>query len=591
MVRYASPMSEAAPAATSAARRPPNVLWISTHDINPDLGAYAGIWPGAEYADTPALDALAAEGAVYELAFASAPVCAPSRSAILTGCHPTAIGTIHMRTKAAPPPEVHLFTEYFRAAGYYTTNNVFTDFQVQTPPTAFDECSTTAHWRNRPDPETPFFAMFHSSITHESRLYLDDEAFAAETSDIPPERRHDPAAAPLPPYYPDSETFRTTWARYADLVSQMDHWAGRLLRELDDDGLAEDTIVVFWSDHGVGMPRAKRWLQEAGLRVPLIIRWPRALAPASRPELVHLMDLPATMLTACGIPVPDHMHSRPFLSAAGQPLAPNACTFGARSRIDEQEDDSLTVRDARFRYIRHAHPDRSPMQHSTYPDRFATWRELRELAFADAVAIAHGSAERALGDAQRSILAPGRPLEQLFDLWADPHELHDLADDPSFTVELERLRAELDGWMAIHAPEWPISETDLIERWRPGGRMQRTAEPAVLVRDGLVTASCATAGASIGWTIQAPGASRVRTEVELATGAPEDDGRHWSLYSVPFDPAPIHPTRFHPSQSVTLRFRAWRLGFEPSDEVILQIHPPAAAPAGMPTIDRSEGAP
>lgn len=565
-------MAEVAERVASTARRPPNVLWISTHDINPDVGPYAGIWPGAEYAHTPSLDALAAAGAVYELAFASAPVCAPSRSAILTGCHPTAIGTIHMRTKAAPPPEVRLFTEYFRAAGYYTTNNVFTDFQVQTPPTAFDECSTSAHWRDRPDPDMPFFAMFHSSITHEAKLYLDDEAFAEATTAVPVGHRHDPTAAPLPPYYPDTETFRSTWARYADLITQMDAWAGALLQELEEDGLADDTIVVFWSDHGVGMPRAKRWLREAGLRVPLIVRWPSAVEPSSRPELVHLLDLAPTMLTTCGIPVPPHMHGRPFLDATGAPLEPNECTFGARSRIDEQEDDSLTVRDARFRYIRHAHPDRSPMQHSEYPDRFSTWRQLRELAFADAVSVAGGSTERRLDDAQRSTFAPGRPAEQLFDLSADPHELHDLSSDPAYAADLDRLRGALDAWASRYAPEWPIDEAALIESWRPAGRIQRTAEPEITVVDGVLSAVCRTPGASIGWTVQEPGVPRVLSDVEVATGAPEDDGRRWNLYASPF--------RSHGADPV--RFRAWRLGFAPSDEVVVQDDRTEA--------DRTEGA-
>jgi uncharacterized sulfatase len=541
-----------------ASPRRPNVVWISTHDINPDIGAYAGTWPGAEYADTPALDALAEAGALYEHAFASAPVCAPSRSSIMTGCHPTSIGTLPMRTKAVPPPEVRLFTEYFRAAGYYVTNNVFTDFQVQTPPTAFDECSTSAHWRDRPDPDMPFFATFHSSITHESRLYYDDAAFAAETSDVPADRRHDPAAAPLPPYYPDTPAFRTTWARYADLVTQMDMWVGELLDQLDQDGLADNTVVVFWSDHGVGMPRAKRWAHEAGLRVPLIVRWPGVVAPSRRTELAHLMDLAPTMLEICGIPVPEHMEARPLLDATGRHLDPNEVVFGARARIDEQEDASLTVRDARLRLVRHAHPDRSPMQHSAYPDEFVTWRELRQLAFADAKAVARGLPAEHLDDHQRSILAPGRSEEELYDLVVDPHELHNVVDDPEYADDLARLRRRLDEWQATFPEPWPLPEGEIIERWRPGGRLQRTASPKVEEVDGRLVASCPTPGASIGWTLAPPGPLRPRTEVEEMTGSPEDDGRRWGLY---VDPVPV-------PDGETVRFRAWRLGFEPSDEVV-----------------------
>ena len=539
--------------------RPPNVLWISTHDINPDLGAYRGVWPGAEYADTPHLDRLAAEGAVYDNAYASAPVCAPSRSAVMTGCHPTAIGTLPMRTKAVPPPEIRLLPEYFRAAGYYCTNNVFTDFQVQTPPTTFDECSTTAHWRDRPTADTPFFAAFHSSITHESRLYYDDDAFAAETADVEPGRRHDPALAPLPPYHPDTPVFRRTWARYADLITQVDHWIGGLLDQLEEDGLAENTVVVFWSDHGAGVPRAKRWLLEAGLRVPLLVRWPGNVAPGHRRELVHLMDLAATTLTVCGIPVPPHLHSRPFLDEGAQFLDPNPAVYGARARIDEQEDDSLTVRDARFRYVRHSHPDRSPMQHSTYPDRFATWKELRELAFEDAMDVARGRSAWRLGPAQRSVLAAGRPREELYDHAVDPHELHDLSTSAAHADDLERLRALMDDFQRSYADPWPMPEAQVLEQWRPGGRPQRTERPVVRLVDGLVHASCGTPGASLGWTTQPPGELRELSDVEVMTGAPVDDGRHWSLYTGPLRPPP----------GATVRVGAFRLGFEASDEVVV----------------------
>ena len=450
--------------------RRPNIVWISTHDINPHLGAYRGVWPGAEFAVTPNLDRLAAQGVLYENAFASAPVCAPSRSAIMTGCHPSAIGTLHMRTKAVPPPEVRLLPEYFRAAGYYTTNNVFTDFQVQTPRTAFDDCSDTAHWRNRPDPDVPFFALFHSKITHESQIYLDDEQFAAATARVPAAARHDPAEAPVPPYHPDNAVFREAWARYHDLVTQMDAWVGDLLRELEEDGLAENTIVVFWSDHGPGLPRGKRWVHEAGLREPLLVRWPAALAPgARRTELVHLLDLGPTMLTAAGLDVPRHMHGRSLLTRERTLCAPNEYVFGARDRIDEQVDASLTVRDERFRYIRHAHPDRSAMQHSEYPDRFSTWRELRRLAFEEAQQIARGGRPDLLDAAQRSIAAPSKPAEELYDVRADPHEIRDLARDPAFAEELGRLREVLDRWAEEHAGTWDVAEADLHAAWWPDG--------------------------------------------------------------------------------------------------------------------------
>lgn len=536
----------------------PNVLWISTHDINPHLGCYAGVYPGAEYAVSPHLDRLAAQGARYDHAFASAPVCAPSRSAIYTGCHPTAIGTMHMRTKAVPPPEVKLFTEYFRAAGYYTTNNWFTDFQVPTPATAFDDCSPTAHWRNRPTDDTPFFASFHGMVTHESRIYLDDDAFAAATSHVRPEHRHDPARAQLPPYHPDTPAFRTAWARYADLVTEMDHWVGDLLAQLDEDGLAANTVVVFWSEHGLGMPRAKRWAYDSGLHEPLIIRWP-GVVPAGehRTELVHLLDLAPTMLEICGIDVPDHMHGKPVLDSTGAFRAPNEYVFGGRDRMGEQEDTCRTVRDARYRYLRNLHPDRSPMQHCDYPDQTATWREFRRLFSEEAGQLAEGQARDRLTPLQRSVVAASKPAEELYDLQQDPHETVNLADDPAHAPVLDRMRAALDRWTEQYGDLGLMPENELIDRWRPDGRPRPTAAPSVVVEDGRLVATCATAGASIGWTTDPPGDEHPAEGLGAAIGMPRHDGRYWRLYA----------GRLEPPRADAVWFRAWRLGHEPSAPV------------------------
>src|SRR5438105_11011524 len=178
-------------------KRRPNVLWITCHDISPDLGCYRDVWPGAEYARTPNLDQLAADGARFDNAFAVAPVCAPSRSAIISGMFPTAIGTMHMRSNAVPPPEVRCFPEYLRAAGYYCTN-FFTDYQFKTPVSVWDDNGPEAHWRNRPDPAQPFFSVFCGLMTHESQIYGPDEPHWQVTTPLAPEERHDPRAAPLP---------------------------------------------------------------------------------------------------------------------------------------------------------------------------------------------------------------------------------------------------------------------------------------------------------------------------------------------------------------------------------------------------------
>ena len=217
------PATASGQSAAGAPPARPNILWISTEDLSPDLGAY-----GDAYAVTPTLDRLAREGARFTNAFSAAPVCAPSRSAIITGMYPTTIGSMHMRSKAVPPAGVKAFTEYLRAAGYYCTNRSKTDYNFEAPPsnrppdTVWDDSSEQAHWRNRPDPQQPFFAVFNILTTHESQIRLEDAQFARVTAALAPAARHDPARARIPPYYPDTPLVRKDWARYYDLISTMD---------------------------------------------------------------------------------------------------------------------------------------------------------------------------------------------------------------------------------------------------------------------------------------------------------------------------------------------------------------------------------
>jgi N-sulfoglucosamine sulfohydrolase len=566
----------------------PNILWINCHDISPDLGCYDGVCPGAEYASTPKLDRLAAEGARYDRAFAPSPVCAPSRSSVITGMFPTAIGTMHMRSHAVPPPEARCFPEYLRAAGYYCTNNYFTDYQFQTPVSVWDDCSVNAHWRNRPDPAQPFFAVFCGHMAHESQIAGTDAEHAERTARLSPEQRHDPAAAPVPPYQPDTPAIREAWARYSDNVSALDAWAGDLLAELEEDGLAEDTLVVFWSDHGRGLPRGKRWPYDAGLRVPVLVRWPGVVAPGTvRTELVYLMDLAATVLAVAGLPVPEHMHARPLFDSDGRFADGRTVVFGHRDRIDETEDTMRTARDARFRYIRNYHPERPYAQHSDYAESLPTWRELRRLRLDETMLLGRGVEPELLGTVPRRFLAATKPEEELYDTRTDPHEVENLAADPRYATDLNRLRAALSDWQETYGDLGLIPERELIERWRPGGVMRVTDSPIVTFDRGKLTATCATKGASIAWTSDPPpeaatdaagqeaawlgqlltaaGHGDVAWVVKLV-GGPETGERHWQLYSEPVDPA----------AASSLWFRAQRLGFRASADVEV----PASANAG-----------
>ncbi|MFH1574437.1 MAG: sulfatase, partial [Acidobacteriota bacterium] len=336
----------------------PNILWISAEDISPDLGCY-----GDDYAHTPNIDRLAAQGVRYTNAFSSAPVCAPSRSAIITGMYPTSIGSLHMRSKAVPPAGVKAFTEYLRAAGYYCTNNAKTDYNFEAPPanrppdTVWDETSTRAHWRDRPDRNQPFFAVINFTVTHESQIRTDDELFAKNTAKLRAEQRHDPARAEIPPYYPDTPVVRKDWARYYDLITALDYRVAEVLQQLEEDGLADNTIVFFWGDHGRGLPRAKRWVYDSGIKVPLLVRWPRHIAPGTVIEdPVSLIDLGPTVLSLAGVTIPEHMQAQSFLGAQKKPA--RQYVYAHRDRMDEAYDMMRAVRDQRYKYIRNFFPGR-----------------------------------------------------------------------------------------------------------------------------------------------------------------------------------------------------------------------------------------
>jgi len=522
----------------------PNILWISAEDISPDLGSY-----GDGYARTPNLDRLASQGVRFAKAFSVAPVCAPSRSAVITGMYPTSIGSHHMRSKAVPPVGVKAFPEYLRAAGYYCTNNSKTDYNFEAPPlntppvTVWDESSRGAHWRNRA-PGQPFFSVFNLIVTHESQIRTGPEEFAKNTAALKPEDRHDPAKAVLPPYYPDTPVVRNDWARYYDLITAMDIQAAELLKQLDEDGLTENTIVLFWGDHGRGLPRAKRWLYDSGIRVPLIVRWPGQIQPGTvREDLVSLLDLAPTVLSLAGVPTPAQMQGQVFL---GQGTAqPRQYVFAHRDRMDEAYDRMRAVHDGRYKYVRNFFPGRPYAQHIGYMEEMPTMREMRRVHkdHFNALSPTYG---KAMTEAQQIFFLPEKPAEELYDLNTDPHEVKNLANSVAHQSELKRLRQALDQWQMETKDLGSIPEDQLRERMRPGGIWAQASKPKIATTGAEGSASvvvrmmCETQGASMAYT----------TEV--------GDRARWKLYSQEI-------TLIRP---VSLRAKACRLGFIDSAEVV-----------------------
>lgn len=435
-----------------AAERP-NVLWISCEDISAHLGCY-----GHPQAKTPNLDQLAKEGVRYTHAFVTAGVCAPCRSAIISGLYQTTLGTHHMRCRAQLPPQVQLFPSYLRKAGYYCTNNSKTDYQLaKTPKDTWDESSGKAHWRNRKQKDQPFFAVFNYTGCHESGI-AGTAKYKRVTKNLPKSHLHDAKKLKLPPYYPDTPVVREDWKRYFDVVSALDQEVGRILKQLEDDGLAESTIVIFWSDHGVGLPRAKRWLYDSGMHVPMIVRIPEKYSQDSQgkpgtveDELVSLIDLAPTMLNLAGVKLPDHFQGRAFLGENLTP--PRKYVYGARDRMDERYDIIRAVRDKRYKYIRNYEPFKTWYQYMNTPEKGATMRELRTLHEAGKLP---PSAEQFFG--------ARKPVEELYDTTTDPHELKNLANSKEHQAILKRMREAHLQWVLDTRDVGLIPETEIVAR-------------------------------------------------------------------------------------------------------------------------------
>jgi uncharacterized sulfatase len=430
----------------------PNIVFITCEDISPNLGCY-----GDPDAITPNLDAFAKQGARFTRAFSHAPVCAPSRSGIITGQYPTTLGSHHMRSKLTKTPP--LFTDYLRKAGYTVCWPTAggggigkTDFNFDVPKGWVD---VTEDWTKKPEVlKAPFFAVYNITVTHESQVRATKAQYAKNTARLKDTERRDPAKVKLPPYYPDTVPVRDCVATYHDNITAMDYIAGDILKLIDDQKLRDNTIVVFYGDHGAGLTRAKRWPYDSGLRVPFMVRWPGVVKPGSvRDDLVCFLDLAPTVLALAGVEVPSQMQGRVMLGDKAQP-APKY-VFGARDRMDETYDRIRTVRGERYRYIRNFEPDLPYMQYINYMDEMPIMKDWRKLAF-----------DGKLNDTQKLFWSRKKPKEELYDLETDPHEINNLATAESALLQKTRkeMSDALDQWIKDTKDLGEVPEKELIKR-------------------------------------------------------------------------------------------------------------------------------
>jgi N-sulfoglucosamine sulfohydrolase len=418
---------------TAAAAARPNILWLVAEDFGPQLGCY-----GTKQVSSPNLDELAAGGVRYTRFFTTAPVCSPSRSAFMTGMYQTTIGAHNHRAHRDDdyklPVGVRVLTDWFRDGGYFTANvrhlpepikwkgTAKTDWNFNYDGKPFD----SDKWVDLKSHQ-PFFAQINFQETH--------RAFHAP-------KHADTNQIEIPPYYPDHPVTRNDWAAYLDAATELDRKVGQVLKQLESDGLADNTIIVFFGDNGQAHVRGKQFCYDEGLLVPLIIHWPKSLtAPKHfRPgtvntQIIEAIDLAPTMLDVAGLPKPDKMQGQIFLGDHAS--APRQHAFAARDRCDETVFRFRTVRDARYRYIRNFTPERPFLQPNEYKARqYPVWNLLKQL-----------HADGKLTPAQEVLCAPTMPEEELYDTEKDPHQVTNLIKSPQHQDVAKRLRALLEKWI------------------------------------------------------------------------------------------------------------------------------------------------
>ena len=512
----------------------PNILWIVAEDLSPIIPPFGDLT-----VDTPNLTRLADEGVRYTRVFSTSGVCAPSRASIATGMYQNRIGAHHMRTtsvvgegpaglipyEVVPPAYVKMQSQYFREAGYYTSNNAKEDYQFRKPITAWDDSSPQAHWRNRASGQ-PFFSIFNIGITHESQVWRQRDNPLLLASD---------AEVPIPPYLPETDiAVRDIRQVYSNIIA-MDREIGKLLSQLEEDDLVDDTIIFFYSDHGGPLPRQKRLLYDSGIRVPLIIRFPgKWRAGEIDDQLISFVDFKSTTLSLAGIEPPAYSDGRAFLGDFVE-TPTREYIHAAADRFDNEYDTIRAVRDSRYKYLRNYNLDKAYYLPLPYREQMPIMRELLQL-----------NEQGKLNRFQAQWFREQKPLEELFDTDIDPYELENLAQDPAYSNKLKELSDELDSWLLEVDDLGFTPENELIEHFWPGGVQPVTEVPSMSIIDGEIHISSATPGANIAFQV-------IRLD--------QAPGSRWQVYS---NPVKVIPTR----RVIAI---AHRIGFAPSQEIELYL--------------------
>ncbi|WP_298878646.1 sulfatase [uncultured Polaribacter sp.] len=542
--------------------KPLNILWLVTED----MGAYIPPF-GDNTVATPNLSRLANEGVVFPNLYSTSGVCAPSRAAIATGMYPSSIGANHMRTtsntketglpkyEAVPSPEVKMISELMRLNGYYCTNNYKEDYQFRAPVTAWDESSKYAHWRNR-GKNQPFFSVFNFTETHESGLFepygfrqietrhyhSGDRNYKWKQNGLPESKNRiaeeenpvhisKDTKFKVPPYLPDNKvTQRDLWKLYNN-IAEMDKQVGAVLKQLEDDGLLESTIIVFYGDHGGPLPREKRLIYDSGLNTPMIIRFPKKMKAGTKDnQLVSFVDFAPTLLSLIGEKPRDYLQGQAFLGKYKSDK-PRKYIHAAADRFDAETDAIRAVRDHQFKYIRNYVPEKGYYLPITYREKIPTMQELLRL-----------KDEGKLNETQMQWFRKSKPKEELFDCVNDPYELNNLAENLTYKNKLKELSSEMDRWLIQIGDNPDLPEKELVAKlWNGKKNKPKTSAPNVVFTNGKAIISSATKGASIGYKTNPKALS-------------------WRIYTEPFEV----------EKNQTLLVKSHRIGFESSKLMVFK---------------------
>ncbi|MGK6350995.1 sulfatase-like hydrolase/transferase [Parapedobacter sp. DT-150] len=426
----------------------PNIIWLMAEDMSLDLSCY-----GMEAAKTPHLDQLAASGWRFTNCFATSPICSPSRSAMLTGVHQTAINAAHHRSnRQLPLPEdVKPFTYWLREAGYTC---VLGNDLVKGKGRKIDcnfKTSPLGEWDGKENfglfdkydellPEDqPFFSQIQLDVTHRGDWW--DEIRAASASPT------DPDSVVLPPYIADNAINRLDWAKYLDQIAYMDTEVGNLIQSLKRKGLYENTVIIFIGDNGRCNIRGKGYLHDSGIHVPLIIHWPQGIREAAvREEVVSTLDLTATILALADAEMPAYLDGSSVMQADFS----REYVYSARDLWDEVMDKSRSLTSSRFKYIRNDMPEVPWDAHQAYLEFYRpALHSMRRMLW-----------RNELGGEARLFFMPTKPAEELYDLMEDPYELNNLAEDPGSHAQLEKLRELLRQHEAASLPDTSVFVPD-----------------------------------------------------------------------------------------------------------------------------------